>query len=230
MATTNVNEPKKPLGTYEKQKRVTIVFVALVLILAVCASVAYYFVNLDKTSFEQGGSRYRVLKKDGVYVLTNEEGYTCEKTPDGYYVTDDGKLMVSVNEDGTYSVYAAVEGLEDGEEVYYRTDHHWNRFGSYAGYQHVLQLLGNNGLEGAVNDVRGPFHKPLLVRVLNAQDEHALFLFPAGKQIRIQRAPQIADVHIPRGARRKPCSYFHGFFSWNLLCTKGSSRALLQKT
>lgn len=35
-----------------------------------------------------------------------------------------------------------VESYEHFRSNFYRTDHHWNRFGSYAGYQHVLQLLG----------------------------------------------------------------------------------------
>ncbi|MBO5269614.1 MAG: hypothetical protein J6B77_02430, partial [Clostridia bacterium] len=120
MEQTKKTEAKKPLGTYEKQKRTTIVLLIVAVVLAVCAVVAYYFVNLDKSSFEQGGVRYRVQMKDGEYVLTNAEGYTCEKTSDGYYVTDDGMLMVAVKEDGTYAFYAAVEGLEDGEEVYNR--------------------------------------------------------------------------------------------------------------
>lgn len=178
MATTKATEPKKPLGTYEKQKRVTIVFVALILVLAVCAGVAYYFVNLDKTSFEQGGKRYRVVEKDGAYVLTNEEGYTCEKTPDGYFVTDDGMLMVSVNEDGTYSVYAAVEGLEDGEEVYNRVaktilifpyvsqsnlqalEMH-NEHGSYVFYRDSIGKFRVKGTEGTLAT-----HDPLLFTAL----------------------------------------------------------------
>ena len=120
MATKTEKAPKKPLGTYQKQMRVTIAFAAIVVVLAICAGLAFYFVNLDKTSFEQGGVRYRVEKRDGSYVLVNADGRICEETWDGYYVTDDGMVVVSVLEDGTYSIYAAVEGLEDGEEVFNR--------------------------------------------------------------------------------------------------------------
>lgn len=110
---------KAPVGTYQKQKRMTILLAALIVVLAICAAFVYYLIYLDETSFEQGGVTYRVQKSDGSYVLMNEDGKICELTSDGYYVTDDGKLLISVSaEDGTYSIYAAVEGLEDGEEVY----------------------------------------------------------------------------------------------------------------
>ena len=50
MAIKTKQAPKKPLGTYQKQLRVTIAFAAIVVVLAICAGLAFYFVNLDKTS------------------------------------------------------------------------------------------------------------------------------------------------------------------------------------
>ena len=35
-----------------------------------------------------------------------------------------------------------VKSFEDFRENFFRTDHHWNRFGSYAGYLHLMKLLG----------------------------------------------------------------------------------------
>ncbi|MBQ9044489.1 MAG: hypothetical protein IJ112_00920 [Oscillospiraceae bacterium] len=37
-----------------------------------------------------------------------------------------------------------VRSFEDFRQNFYRTDHHWNRFGSYAGYLQLLQLLGKS--------------------------------------------------------------------------------------
>lgn len=117
MASERTHEQKKPMGMYEKQKRVTIVLMILIVLLAIGAAVSIYLVNLDRSSFEQGGVVYRVQERDGKYVLTNDQGYVCEKTADGYFVTDDGKVMVKVDDTGSYKIYAAVEDLEDGESV-----------------------------------------------------------------------------------------------------------------
>ncbi|MBR2908404.1 MAG: hypothetical protein IKC26_11170 [Clostridia bacterium] len=130
MRTATVKEKKEkrpPTGTFQKQKRFTILFAILVVLLAVAVGVTYYFVRLDRTSFEHNGIVYRVVQRDGVYVLVNGDGIVCEKAYGGdYYMTDDGEMLLSVNkESGKYSVYAAVEGLEydkndiNSENAYY---------------------------------------------------------------------------------------------------------------
>lgn len=130
MQTAKVKEKKdkRPkAGTFQKQKRFTILFAILVVLLAVAVGVTYYFVRLAETSFEHNGIVYRVVERDGSYVLVNGDGIVCEKAYGGdYYMTDDGEMLLSVNkESGKYSVYAAVEGLEydkndaNSENAYY---------------------------------------------------------------------------------------------------------------
>ena len=58
------------------------------------------------------------------------------------------------------------------------------------------------GTHGAVDDVDRALHIAPLIGVLNAQDELAAGV--PRDQIRIKRRAQIADVHIPRRARREP--------------------------
>lgn len=128
-AQTKEQEKRSPVGTFKKQQRITIVLAVLIVLLAVCAAVAYYFVRLNETSFEHNGVRYRVIEQDGAYVLVNGEGITCDKAYGGeYYMTDDGEMLIYVDsENGDYSVYAAVEGLEynandkNSENAYYES-------------------------------------------------------------------------------------------------------------
>ena len=58
------------------------------------------------------------------------------------------------------------------------------------------------GTHGAVDDVDRALHIAPLIGVLDAQDELAAGV--PRDQIRIKRRAQIADVHIPRRARREP--------------------------
>ena len=190
MASTNQVELKKPMGTYKKQLVGIIALSVAIVLLAVATSVAFIFVNRDKTSFEQGGVRYRVMERDGEYVLTNGEGYVCEKTSDGYYVTDDGALMVAVEEDGTYSIYAAVEGLESGEEVYNRVAQTilifpyvsrsnlqalelYNEHGSYAFYRDAMGSFRVAGMEQYAATYDATLFAALLTSTCNmiAQDK-----------------------------------------------------------
>ncbi len=123
--TAKTKRPKT--GTYEKQKRFTILFAVLIVLLAIAVGITYYFVWLNKTSFEHNGVVYRVVERDGIYVLVNGDGIVCEKAYGGeYYMTDDGEMLLSVDKkSGKYSVYAAVEGLEydandkNSENAYY---------------------------------------------------------------------------------------------------------------
>lgn len=39
-----------------------------------------------------------------------------------------------------------VRSISDFEQWFYRTDHHWNCYGSYRGYQQVMQLLGKTSI------------------------------------------------------------------------------------
>ena len=64
-------------------------------------------------------------------------------------------------------------------------------------------------LQGAVDQLRGPFHKAALVRVLDAQQKLTPVL--AGEQVSIQAAAQVADMHIPRGRGGETGTYLtHG--------------------
>ena len=58
------------------------------------------------------------------------------------------------------------------------------------------------GAHGAVNDIDRTLHIAALIGVLDAQNE--LTAGVPRDQVRIQRRAQIADVHIPRRARREP--------------------------
>ena len=61
-------------------------------------------------------------------------------------------------------------------------------------------------LQSAVNNIHSPLHIALLIRILNTQDKIPAFVLRY--QIRIQRRPQIANVHPPCGTGRVSCSYF----------------------
>ena len=56
-----------------------------------------------------------------------------------------------------------------------------------------------------VDDFTRAFDEAILVRVLDAQDEDAALGF--GEEIAVERRPQVADVHVARGARREARAY-----------------------
>ena len=97
------------------QKRALIVLAASIVCLSVILGVVSYVVNLRYFT-DADGTKYRIKQKDGIYVLCDTDGYTLDKTTDGYFITDAGNLIEVDETSGDASVYAVVD-TEGNEAV-----------------------------------------------------------------------------------------------------------------
>ena len=96
------------------QKKVIVTLVALTAVLAVAWAVVNHIVGI--TTYEDvDGTKYKIQKKDGVYVVCDKDGYTLDLTTDGYYITDASTLLEVDQETGEVSQYAVVD--TEGNEV-----------------------------------------------------------------------------------------------------------------
>lgn len=73
---------------------------------------------------------YYIEKDTDINFETNEKTGTYEYVKDG------------INEEYCKVARYEIRDFEDYSEKFYRTDHHWNNYGSYEGYLQVCKLLG----------------------------------------------------------------------------------------
>lgn len=96
------------------QKKVIVTLVAMTAVLAVAWAVVHHIVGV--TTYEDvDGTKYKIQKKDGVYVVCDKDGYTLDLTTDGYYITDASTLLEVDQETGEVEQYAIVD--TEGNEV-----------------------------------------------------------------------------------------------------------------
>ena len=96
------------------QKKVIVTLVAMTAVLAVAWAVVHHIVGI--TTYEDvDGTKYKIQKKDGVYVVCDKDGYTLDLTTDGYYITDASTLLEVDQETGEVEQYAIVD--TEGNEV-----------------------------------------------------------------------------------------------------------------
>ena len=96
------------------QKKVIITLAVLTVVLSVVLGAVKYIVGI--TTYEDvDGTKYKIMKKDGVYVVCDKDGYTLDLTTDGYYITDASTLLEVDQETGKVEQYAIVD--TEGNEV-----------------------------------------------------------------------------------------------------------------
>ena len=96
------------------QKKVIVTLAAMTAVLAVAWAVVNHIVGI--TTYEDvDGTKYKIQKKDGVYVVCDKDGYTLDLTTDGYYITDASTLLEIDQETGEVTQYAIVD--TEGNEV-----------------------------------------------------------------------------------------------------------------
>jgi len=97
------------------QKKGIIVLAALVVVLAVVWGIVNHIVSITVYT-DVDGTKYKVKKKDDVYVICDWDGYTLDMTTDGYYITDASTLLELDEETGEVTEYAVVD-TEGNEQV-----------------------------------------------------------------------------------------------------------------
>ena len=96
------------------QKKVIITLAVLTVILGVVLGIVNHIVSII-TYEDVDGTKYKIMKKDGVYVICDKDGYTLDLTTDGYYITDASTLLEIDEETGEVEEYAIVD--TEGNEV-----------------------------------------------------------------------------------------------------------------
>ncbi len=96
------------------QKKVIITLAVMTVVLGVVLGVVKHIVGI--TTYEDvDGTKYKIKKKDGIYVICDTDGYTLDLTTDGYYITDASTLLDVDQETGEVTEYAIVD--TEGNEV-----------------------------------------------------------------------------------------------------------------
>lgn len=109
------NDKHSRYSRQKTQKKVIVTLAILTVILAGVLGVVKHIVGI--TTYEDvDGTKYKIKKKDGIYVICDTDGYTLDMTTDGYYITDASTLLELNSETGAVSEYAVVD-TEGNEQV-----------------------------------------------------------------------------------------------------------------
>ena len=107
-------DKKSKYSRAKTQKKVIITLAVMTVILSVVWGVVNHIVGI--TTYEDvDGTKYKIKKKDGIYVVCDKDGYTLDLTTDGYYITDASTLLEVDPETGEVEQYAVVD--TEGNEV-----------------------------------------------------------------------------------------------------------------
>jgi len=94
----------------KRQRMLIIAGVILMLMLIAALCVVFYFVNRTNITDPYDGKVYKIIKKDGVYILCDENENKLPMTEDGkYYVTKAGSQIKLDAQTGECSIYAVVD-------------------------------------------------------------------------------------------------------------------------
>lgn len=97
------------------QKKVMIALAGIIVVLAVVWGIVSHIVSITVYT-DVDGTKYKIKKKDDVYVVCDWDGYTLDLTTDGYYITDASTLLDVDEETGEVTEYAIVD-TEGNEQV-----------------------------------------------------------------------------------------------------------------
>lgn len=107
-------DKKSRYSRQKVQKKVIVTLAIMTVVLGVVLGVVKHIVGI--TTYEDvDGTKYKIMKKDGVYVVCDKDGYTLDLTTDGYYITDASTLLEVDEETGEVEQYAIVD--TEGNEV-----------------------------------------------------------------------------------------------------------------
>ncbi|MBQ4111671.1 MAG: InlB B-repeat-containing protein, partial [Clostridia bacterium] len=101
-------DKKSKYSRNKAQKKVIITLAVMTVVLSIVWAVVNHIVGI--TTYEDvDGTKYKIMKKDGVYVVCDRDGYTLDLTTDGYYITDASTLLEVDEETGEVEQYAIVD-------------------------------------------------------------------------------------------------------------------------
>lgn len=107
-------DKKSRYSRQKVQKKVIVTLAIMTVVLGVVLGVVKHIVGI--TTYEDvDGTKYKIMKKDGIYVVCDKDGYTLDLTTDGYYITDASTLLEVDEETGEVEQYAIVD--TEGNEV-----------------------------------------------------------------------------------------------------------------
>ncbi|HHT54134.1 MAG TPA: hypothetical protein GX011_04265 [Clostridiales bacterium] len=107
---------RRKKAAIKRQRALIIAGVVLLLMLIAGLCVVYYFVNRTNIVDPYDGKNYKIIKKDSIYILCDENEKKLPMTEDGkYYVTAAGSQVKLNPETGEASIYAVVD--TEGREV-----------------------------------------------------------------------------------------------------------------
>ncbi len=112
-----IKKKKDKRSNYSRQKtqkKSIIILACTIVVLGVVLGVVKYITGIV-TYEDVDGTKYRIRKKDGVYVVCDSDGYTLDLTTDGYYITAASSLLEIDQESGEVTQYAIVD--TEGNEV-----------------------------------------------------------------------------------------------------------------
>lgn len=118
-AANSVEEkPKKKKSLLRTQKKIICILLVFCILLGVSAAVVHKIVSRNTWHDERGdGEKYYIMQKGGIYVITDTDGMTLDKTEDGdHFVTGFGNIVDVDEKTGAVSYYAYVD-TEDNEQI-----------------------------------------------------------------------------------------------------------------
>lgn len=99
--------PRRRRSAFKRQRLILIIALAAVAVLAVAAALIVFFTS--RTTFKDvDGAKYYILKRDGVWVMENEDGARIYQDKDDNYITRVGTILMVDSETGEYKVVSYV--------------------------------------------------------------------------------------------------------------------------
>lgn len=68
-------------------------------------------------------------------------------------MNENAKKLLGLNKNAVFVDLIPVLSSHKDEQLYYRTDHHWNIYGAYYGYREIIKALGDEGFEISDYDI-----------------------------------------------------------------------------
>ena len=102
-----IPQPRRRRSSLKRQRRALIIALAVVVVLAVAFALVFYFTS--RNVFEDAdGTKYYILRREGEWIMEDEEGNRLYQDSDGNYITKIGTIIMVEVESGDYHVVSYV--------------------------------------------------------------------------------------------------------------------------
>ena len=124
-----------------------------------------YLVN-DPCEYDRLSTNLDVIKEfaentdiDTTVLIAPSTGYICSDIlPKNHLTYNDDKLFELINKKLSSTHFADIRNAfkseyENGNQIYYKTDHHWTSYGAFVAYKELSDYLGYTANEKAIYDI-----------------------------------------------------------------------------